>query len=145
MNKNNAKSGPCLEISCDTFSAKDPRTFDLMHSAYCMHLISGYRPYSPPPYLRKLTRIRYNRRYHLRYWLNWFDTEDCDLMKFDHCGSRHSPQVGSLVFSSKSCAEKEWPWAQSLHGNGPTKSAIVRINRLTYQVIKYWDKNIISG
>ena len=45
MNRNTAKSGPCLDISCETFfSAKDPRTFDLMHFAYCMHLISGDRP-----------------------------------------------------------------------------------------------------
>ena len=31
-------------VAKNLFSAKDPRTFDLMHFAYCMHLISGDTP-----------------------------------------------------------------------------------------------------
>ena len=39
------------------FSAKDPRTFDLMHFAYCMHLISGDRPSIPAATLFRKVNI----------------------------------------------------------------------------------------
>ena len=61
MNKNNAKSGPCLEISCETFF--QPRIpahliWCILHTACTLFLGTDLK-YNPPPYLRELTIYLY--------------------------------------------------------------------------------------